>query len=588
MFWRADPVMEDRAKRKLTAILSADVKGYSRLMGDDELATVRTLEAYREMIAEVIRNYSGRVVDSPGDNVLAEFSSVVDAVECAVDIQMEVKAKNQELPEGRKMEFRIGINLGDVIEEGERIYGEGINIAARLEGLAEGGGICISGTAFDQVEGKLGLEFDYLGEQSVKNIMKPIRVYRVKRERGVSDVEISRELPLPDKPSIAVLPFINMSGDPTQKYFCDGITEEIITALANIPLLFVIARNSTSFYKGKPIKVQQVGRELGVKYVLEGSVRKVADRIRITAQLIDSTTGGHLWAERYDRNLIDVFDLQDEITLKIITALQMKLARGEQANIWVGATNNLSALEKYCQGLEELWSLGNHIRAKQFLEEATDLDREFLPPYVSLGWCHMLDYWLNLTDPPEPSMEKAFELAKKVIALNDSIAPAHSLLGKICLNKKLYEEGIAEGKRAVALNPNEADCHAHLGIILSFSGKPEEAMYWFRKAFRLNPMPPYFYFAYLGMAYNIMGLYDKAITAHKNCLKLTPDNAWAYVGLAESYSLSGDIEKARSAAAEVYRVFPPFSAEYHAMAMAYKNKADENRFLEAIRKAGLK
>jgi len=580
-------VMEERAKRKLSAILSADVKGYSRLMEEDELATVRTLAAYREMLTEIIMKYGGRVVDSPGDNVLAEFSSVVDAVESAVEIQNELKAENEELPENRRMVFRIGINLGDVIEEGERIYGDGVNITARLEGLAQGGGICISGTAFDQVEGKLGLEFEYLGEQVVKNIRKPVRAYRVRMERGVPDIATIHELTLSDKPSIAVLPFVNMSGDPTQEYFCDGITEEIITALANIPLLFVIARNSTSSYRGKPIKVQQVGRELGVKYVLEGSVRKVAERIRITAQLIDSTTGGHLWAERYDRDLIDVFDLQDEITLKITTALQMKLARGEQANIWVGATNNVNALEKYCQGLEELWSLGNHIRAKQFLEEATDLDHEFLPPYVSLGWCHMLDYWLNLTDPPELSMDKAFELANMVITLNDSIAPPHSLLGKICLNKRLYEEGIGEGKRAVALNPNEADCHAHLGIILSFSGKPEEAMYWFRKAFRLNPMPPYFYFSYLGMAYNILGLYDKAITAHKNCLKLTPDNAWAYVGLAESYSLSGDIEKARSAAAEVYRVFPPFSAEYHAKAMAYRNQADENRFLEAIRKAGL-
>jgi adenylate cyclase len=579
---------EERAKRKLSAILSADVKGYSRLMGQDEAGTVKRLKKYRALMADLIKQYRGRVVDSPGDNILADFASVVDATECAVKIQNELKAKNEEIPKDQRMEFRIGINLGDVIVDGERIYGDGVNVAARIEGLAEAGGICISGTVHDHVEIKLGLEFEYLGEQSVKNIRKPVRVHRIKIESRITDAEMSRNLPLPDKPSIAVLPFVNMSRDPTQEYFCDGITEEIITALANIPLLLVIARNSTFVYKGNPIKVQQVGRELGVKYVLEGSVRKAAERIRITAQLIDSTTGAHLWAERYDRNLIDVFDLQDEITLKIITALQMKLARGEQANIWVGATNNLNALEKYCQGLEELWSLGNHIRAKQFLEEATDLDHEFLPPYVTLGWCHMLDYWLNLTDPPEPSMEKAFELAKKVIALNDSIAPPHSLLGKVYVNKRLFEKGIAEGKRAVALNPNEADCHAHLGIILSFSGKPEEALYWFRKAFRLNPLPPYFYFGYLGMAYNILGLYEKAITAHKKCLKLVPDNPWAYVGLAESYSLSGDIEKARSAAAEVYRVFPPFSAEYHAMAMAYKNQADEDRLLKAIREAGLK
>jgi adenylate cyclase len=579
---------EERAKRKLSAIFSADVKGYSRLMGQDEAGTVNRLKKYRALMTDLIKQYHGRVVDSPGDNILADFASVVDATECAVKVQNELKSKNEEIPKDQRMEFRIGINLGDVIEDGERIYGDGVNVAARIEGLAEAGGICISGTVHDHVEIKLGLEFEYLGEQSVKNIRKPVRVYQIKFDSRISDAEMCRELPLPDKPSIAVLPFVNMSRDPTQEYFCDGITEEIITALANIPLLFVIARNSTFIYKGKPIKVQQVGRELGVKYVLEGSVRKAEDRIRITAQLIDSTSGAHLWAERYDRNLIDVFDLQDEITLKIITALQMKLARGEQANIWLGATNNLDALEKYCQGLEEIWTLGNHIRAKHFLQEAIDLDYDFLPPYVSLGWCHMVDYWLGLSDPPEQSLEKALELAQKVIAFNESIAPPHSLLGKIYMNKRLYENGIAEAKRAVALNPNEADCHAHLGIVLTFSGEPEEALYWFRKAFRLNPMPPWFYFVYLGMVYNILGLYEKSITAHKKALRLTPDNPWCYVSLAESYSLLGDIEKARSAAAEVYRVFPTFSAEYHAMAMGYKNQADEDRFLKAIREAGLK
>ncbi len=575
-------------KRKLTAILSADVEGYSRMMGEDETATIRTLTEYKQTMTTLITQHRGRVVDSPGDNLLAEFASVVDAVSCAVEIQREFAERNQELASERRMQFRMGVNLGDVVEEDDRIYGDGVNIAARLESICEAGNVCISGAAFEHVENKLDLEFEDLGEHAVKNIAKPVRVYRVKTKNGISNVEMGLYPPLPDKPSIAVLPFVNLSGDPAQEYFCDGITEEIITALANIPLLFVIARNSTSIYKDKPVKVQQVGRELGVKYVLEGSARKAADRIRITAQLIDSTSGGHLWAERYDRDLVNVFDLQDEITLKIITALQMKLARGEQANIWVGATNNLNALEKYCQGLEALWSRLNDVMAKQFLEEAIDLDHEFLPPYVSLGWCHMLDYWLNLTDPPEPSMEEAFGLANKVIALNSAIAPPHSLLGKIYLNKRMYDKGIAEGKQAVVLNPNDADCHAHLGIILSFSGKPQEALYWFRKAFRLNPNPPALYFGYLGMAYNILGLYEKAIAAHKNCLKLVPDNPWAYVGLAESYSLSGDIEKARSAAAEVYRVFPPFSAEYHAMAMAYRYKADEKRFLDAIRKAGLK
>ena len=288
---------EEQAKRKLAAILSADVKGYSRLMEDDEEATVRTITAYREVMTSLIQGQNGRIVDAKGDNLLAEFPSVVDAVRCAVEIQRELRVRNSDLPEHRKMEFRIGINLGDVIEEGDIIYGDGVNIAARLEGLAEGGGICISGTAFDQVESRPGLEFECLGEQAVKNIKKPVRVYRVMMESGVSEIKTRRELPLPDKPSIAVLPFVNMSGDPEQEYFSDGITEEIITGLSKIPRMHVIARNSTFTYKEKPARVQQVGKELGVHYVLEGSVRKAGSRIRVTAQLVDAVTGYHLWAE---------------------------------------------------------------------------------------------------------------------------------------------------------------------------------------------------------------------------------------------------------------------------------------------------
>jgi TolB-like protein/class 3 adenylate cyclase len=352
-------------KRKLTAILSADVKGYSQLMGEDEEATVRTITAHRKVITSVIQKYRGRVVDSPGDNILAEFVSVVDAVQSAVEIQEVVRAKNAELPDERRMEFRIGINLGDVIQEGERIYGDGVNIAARVEGLADPGGICVSGSAYEQIENKLALGYDYIGEHTVKNIVKPIRVYKVPTgpetlqkvtEEGrpapgwqraalavviallvvaggvaiwksyrpstppteVASVE-KMAFPLPDKPSIAVLPFDNLSGDPEQEYFSDGLTEEIISALGSVPRLFVIARNSTFTYKGKPVKVQQVAEELGVRYVLEGSVRKAGDKIRISAQLIDALNGHHLWAKRYDRNLSDIFAVQDEITKEIMS-----------------------------------------------------------------------------------------------------------------------------------------------------------------------------------------------------------------------------------------------------------------------------
>ena len=343
-------------KRKLTAILSADVQGYSRLMGDNEAETVRTLTAYREAIASLIGDYYGRVVDSPGDNLLAEFPSVVQAVECAIEIQRNLNAWNAELPDKRKMEFRIGINLGDVIEEGERIYGDGINIAARLEGLAEGGGICISGTVYDQVMNKLDLKYEYLGEHSVKNIANRIRVYKIPVRfescpNGEDpETKISEDFQIPDKPSIAVLPFDNMSGDPEQEYFSDGLTEDIITALSKVPRLFVIARNSTFTYKGNPIKIQQVSQELGVKYVLEGSVRRVGNRVRITAQLIDAIAGNHLWADRYDRELKDIFDLQDEITMKILTALRVKLTEGEQALLYDRGAGNLDSFMKYLEG----------------------------------------------------------------------------------------------------------------------------------------------------------------------------------------------------------------------------------------------
>ena len=389
-------------KRKLTAILSADVKGYSRLMGEDEEGTIRTLNTYKEVMTTLIQQQRGRVVDAPGDNVLAEFASVVDAVRCAVEIQKELKTRNAELPENRRMEFRIGVNLGDVVEDGEQILGDGVNIAARMESLADGGGICISGTVYDHIENKLPFGYGYIGEQTVKNIAKPVRVYRVLMEPGVTIPRVTAEtevkqrpwqktaliagailiviiaavaiwklyirpipptevaskekmvFPLPDKPSIAVLPFVNMSGDPKEEYFSDGITEEIITALSKVPYLFVISRQSTFTYKGKPVKVKQVSEELGVRYVLEGSVRKAGDKVRITAQLIDAITGHHLWAERYDRDLKEIFALQDEITMKIITALQVKLTQGEQAAMIGKGTKNLEAFLKCLQSLASL------------------------------------------------------------------------------------------------------------------------------------------------------------------------------------------------------------------------------------------
>jgi adenylate cyclase len=634
LIYGGDPVVEERAKRKLSAILSADVKGYSRLMGENELATVRTLEAYRAMIAEVIRNYSGRVVDSPGDNVLAEFASVVDAVESAVDIQNELKTKNAELPEDRRMEFRIGINLGDVIEEGERIYGDGVNVAARIEGLAEGGAICISSNSYEQVKNKLNLGYQYLGEHSVKNIAEPVRVYSVLMEPEAAGKVIGEErprpkqwrwaaigtvavlvivagalviwnfyfrtplepasvermaFPLPDKPSIAVLPFANMSGDPEQEYFSDGITEDLITDLSKISGLFVIARNSVFTYKGKAVKVEKVGQELGVKYVLKGSVRKVKNRVRITAQLVDTTTGGHLWAERYDRDLRDILALQDEVTQKIVTALVVKLTEDEQERLVRKGTDSLEAYDYTLRGMNYFFRFTKeaNARARQMFEKATDLDPKYALAHTWLGWTHWLDYSFGWSQNPK-SLEGAFELAQRATSLDDSVSEAHALLGKVHLWKRQHDLAIAELEKTLSLNPNYADGLTGLGEALYFAGRPEEAIGLVKKAMRLNPKYPVWYLLNLGHAYFLTGRYEEAITTLKRVINRNP-NFWpAYIYLAASYVELGQEEKSRIEASELLRINPNFSLEAGRKRLPYKDKAVLEHLFDILRKTGLK
>ncbi len=624
-------------KRKLTAILSADVKGYSRLMGEDEEATVRTITAHRKVITSVIEKYRGRVVDSPGDNILAEFVSVVDAVQGAVEIQEVIRAKNAELPEERRMEFRIGINLGDVIQEGERIYGDGVNIAARVEGLADPGGICISGSAYEQIENKLALGYDYIGEHTVKNIVKPIRVYRVptgpetfqkvaeekkpapgwqkaavavviallvvagsvaiwksSRTPSPPPIEVASvekmAYPLPDKPSIAVLPFNNLSGDPEQEYFSDGITEQIITGLSKISSLFVIARNSTFAYKGKAVKVQQVSEELGVRYVLEGSVQKSGERVRTNAQLIDAIKGNHLWSETYDRELKDIFAVQDDITQKILTALQVQLTHGEQARLWARGTENLQAYLKYLQSFEK-WRQMNeesNALARQLAEEAVALDPQYASAYIRLAAIHILDVFLGSSKSPKDSMKQAMELNKKGLALDDSLPDAHSQLGILYAMTRQHDLGVAEAERGVELNPNSAVAHDLLGMTLNYAGRPEEAIPVLKKAIRLEPLAPGKYYYHLGWAYLFTGQCDEAISACEEAVRRASNNLFAHTGLTVAYSMCGREEEARAAAAEVLRINPNFSCDYHEKKSSpYKNQADVDRYIGALRKAGL-
>jgi adenylate cyclase len=622
----------EKVKRKLTAILSADVKGYSRLMGEDEVGTIRILQTYRGVMSALIQKKGGRVVDSPGDNVLAEFASVVDALESAVEIQRELKVRNADRSESRRMEFRIGINLGDVVEEGERIYGDGVNIAARIEGLAEGSGICISGTAFDHIGKRLPLGYEYMGEQEVKNIEKPVRVYRVLLEPEQAGKVIGEKgprrtqwrwavaaavvvvvgalalwnfyfrpppiepaskdkmaFPLPDKPSIAVLPFTNMSGDSEQEYFADGLTEEIITALSKVPRVFVIARNSSFIYKGKPVKVQQVSEELGVQYVLEGSVRKDENRVRVTAQLVDALNGRHLWAETFDRKLQDIFALQDQISFKVVAALQVKLTEGEQALIVAGRTTSFEAYANFLRGVEHVkaYNREGNLLARKMAEEAIRLDPNYPRGYRLLATTHWLDVRLGFSKDPKQSLTDAAHLYQRVIAMDPSDAVAHSFLGQVYTMMGEHEKGIAEAEKAVALDPNAADAHAMYGFVLHFSGRNIEAIDSVQKAIRLNPAPPNWYFAILGQAYCQAGRYSDAIVAYRKALLHQSDNLPVHLCLAAAYSFSNDERSAHAEIEEVLRLNPKYSVENVVKAWPYRNRTDKERFIDALRKAGL-
>jgi adenylate cyclase len=629
----------ERDKRKLSAVLSADVKGYSRLMGEDESGTVRTLKEYREIMVKLIQRYRGRVLDSPGDNLLAEFVSVVDAVDCAVEIQKELKLRNYELPEARRMEFRIGVNLGDVVEDGESIYGDGVNIAARVESLADAGGICISGTTYDQIGKKLPFGYEYLGEKTVKNIEKPVRVYRVLMEPEAAGKVIGEKrflgrisrraaiaaiiilviiaggligwniylhqskkvepasldkmaYPLPDKPSIAVLPFENIGSDPEQEYIVDGITENITTRLSQVPEMFVIAWNSTLKYKGNPVKIRQVSEELGVRYVLEGSVQKAGDRLRINAQLIDATKGHHLWAKGYDRELKDIFALQDEITMKVITELRVKLTEGEAERTWAKGTDNLDAYLKAGKAtvhFRRFTKEDNHM-ARQIAQEVIDLDPKYPDGYIILGWAHWADARLGWSKSPKESLARAEELARKVAELDDSRADPHLMLSRIYRMRGQWDEAMAENEQAVLIAPLPQNLY-QLADALRYAGRPEESIALYKKAIRLDPIPPAWVIGQLGATYFVLGQYEDALDEFKRLLDHSEKGEYnpefAHRHLAATYAMIGREQEARKHAAEVIRINPKFTLKGYAKTLNYKNQADIDRWIDALRKAGL-
>jgi adenylate cyclase len=579
---------EEGFKRRLTAILSADVIRYSQLMRDDEEATVRDLGAHRVLITGIIQQHHGRVIDFPGDNILAAFASVVDAVNGAIKIQEAIKTQNTDVSEKRRMEFRIGINLGDVIEVDNRIYGDGVNIAARVEGLAPAGGICISGTVYEHVKDKLSLEYEYLGEQTVKNIPEPIRLYRIPSKSSDVSPEEASELNFPEQPSIAVLPFVNISGDSEQEYFSDGITEDLITDLSQISGLFVIARHSVFTYKGKAVKVQEVSKDLNVRYVLEGSVRKVTDRVRINAQLVDAKTGGHLWAKRYDRDLKDIFAVQDEVTMNIVSILSVKLTKSEEDQLTRRYTNILEAYEYALRGLEyhSRYTRGANINAQKMLLKAIELDPEYSLAYSRLALVYLHEWTQGWSQDPK-SIKRAFELAQKAIAMDDSLPEAHRILGDIYLYRKDLERAKTEREKAIALDPNYADGFAGLGEVLIWAGDHDKGIALVKKAMQLNPHHHAWYFFVLGLAYIFKERYEDASEILNRAIIRNPDFLGTHLILAFMYGLTGRKEACQTEVEEILKISPGFSLELLKEMIPITDQTIIDTGIDIFRRAGL-
>jgi len=601
---------KDRVQRRLAAILAADVVGYSRLMGLDEESTLRTLQAYREIIDRLIVRHEGRIFTTGGDSVLAEFASPVEAVRCAIAIQEELTFRNTELVEDRQMHFRIGINVGDVMVEGDNLFGDGVNVAARLEGIAEAGGICISGSTFDQVRNKLSIGFEDIGPQKVKNIAEPVPAFRVgpgqasiatttatpavpRRWRlsaiaaalvvisaagglawlqpwapRVEPASVERMAPaLPDKPSIAVLPFTNMSDDPSQEYFVDGMTEDLITDLAKIESLFVIARNTVFTYKGKSVVVPDVARELGVKYVLEGSVRRVGDMVRINTQLIDGASGAHIWAERYDGALTDIFALQDEVTSAIIAQLQITLTPDEQNRRNGKDTDNLDAHDAYLRGwqLYRRYTPEDFVKAIPHLEKAVELDPDYGQAWAALASVYWITHrkgtaWSLIVNPDKSnsvSWNGARDKTEIYLrqAMRNPTPLAHQIESQISWDYRQFERALSEARQAVALDQNDPEGHLAMAWALIFSGRAEAAIASTETAIRLDPNFPGSHLFALGTAQLMLERYDEAQATLQRALAFIPEDLGIIVPLSIANARTGRQEEAKAALQNYKSIF---------------------------------
>ena len=577
---------ETALQRRLAAILSADVAGYSRLMGDDELATVRTLSAYRELISTVIAGHRGRVVDMPGDNILAEFASAIDAVEAALAMQKDLGARNAALPEGRRMAFRIGVNLGELVSEGGRIYGDGVNVAARVEALAEAGGICVSGKVHEEVRRKLELGFEDLGEHELKNIASRVRVWRIASGSGV--VRPKGETPArQSKPSILVLPFVNMSGSPDQEFFADGLTEDILTDLSRFRDLFVISRNTAFKFKGQAVDVRKVAKDLGVQFVVEGSVRRSGKRLRITVQLIEGDSDRHVWAERYDRDLEDIFALQDEITMAIVAVLPGRVEAASRDRAERKTPENLAAYECALEAkiLHHRSNRQDNIRALKLITRATELDPNYAHAHAwtacILGqqWVYG---WCADNDATQGRIQKALEIA---LALDENDSDVQRVLASLNLIRNNHERSEFHQAKALALNPNDDLIVVQQGEILTWVGKPEEGVPWIQKAMKLNPFHPPRFWNHLGRAWFVARRYPDAIDAFK---RITAPDQFHHAFLAACHAQLGDAGSSSHHKQQVLALNPDFTwSGTLEPTLHYKHDRDLAHHRESVLKAGL-
>lgn len=586
---------EERVQRRLAAILAADVVGYSRLMGEDEEGTHTTLRLHRtELIDPCISEHRGRVVKNTGDGLIAEFSSVVDAVNCAIGLQEGMADRNRNVSKNRQIEFRIGVNLGDVIVEEDDVFGDGVNIAARLEGLAEPGGICVSDAVHQNIRSKIDLSFDDLGPQHVKNIGDPVSAFHVLPDTGPQPVPEPKDLlTLPAKPSIAVLPFDNMSSDVEQEYFSDGITEDIITELSKISGLFVIARHSAFTYKGKSVTLKQIGRELGVSYVLEGSVRKAGQRLRITAQLIDAANDHHVWAERYDREIKDIFEVQDEVARQVSAALAVSLKPEEQQRLAHAPTSNVEAYDLYMRARTMAWppTFNNVLSARRVYERVTEVDPQFAGGYAGRSLSYSTAVFWGYSDSPEVEAKLSTELAQKAVKVDPEFARSHSALGLAHSANGRSDEAIESARRAVELQPGDADSHAWLARCLMYAGAGDAACDEARTALRIDPQyvnGPYYNL--LGYASFVAGRFADTIEAfERNDARGGPHQPVRFIYWAAACGHLGRFEEAKERLQDLAQSHPDLSLQEVRRwpRIINRGKGERDLIIDGLRLAGM-